>query len=161
MPKAYLYDSETKKFCGETDCQRDPLESEALGRDVFLMPGGATSIEPLEAKEGFDVVWNEKYSVWEYKESKKEEEPKPYEPTELDIANKNMWNARGKLMETDYVNDKINDALNTGNDSLAAELREKYKDIFAQREEWRKEVRKWESEIERLQAEQPKETTES
>ena len=64
-------------------------------------------------------------------------------------------------METDYVNDKINDALNTGNDSLAAELREKYKDIFAQREEWRKEVRKWESEIERLQAEQPKETTES
>lgn len=148
MPLAYGYDSETKKYTGEMQRQRDPLESEIKGHDVFLMPGNSTEIAPPEEKEGFDIIWNGE--SWEYQEKKKEEEPKPYEPTELDKAYQNYYEYRNKLSETDYVNDKINDAVNTGNEELATTLREKYQDVFAQRSEWREEVRKWEAEIERL-----------
>lgn len=151
MPVAYGYDSETKKYTGEMQCQRDPLESEMAGHDIFLMPGNATDVVPPEEKEGFDIVWNGE--SWGYKEKKKEEEPKPYEPTELDNAYSKYYEYKGKLSETDYVNDKINDAINTGDEELATTLREKYKDVFTERSKWREEVRYWESEIERLKTE--------
>lgn len=151
MPVAYGYDSETKKYTGEMQCQRDPLESEMAGHDIFLMPGNATDVVPPEEKDGFDIIWNG--GSWEYKEKKKEEEPKAYEPTELDKAYQNYYEYKGRLSETDYVNDKINDAINTGDEELATTLREKYKEVFTERSKWREEVRKWESEIERLKTE--------
>lgn len=154
MPKAYLYDSETKKFCGETNCQRDPLESEAAGHDIFLMPGSSTAVEPPAEKEGFDLIWDPQVETWSYVEKPVEEEPKPYEPTELELAQQNMWAAKQKLADTDYVNDKINDATNTGKLDLAEQLKEKYAPVFAEREGYREDVRHWESEIERLTAEQ-------
>lgn len=160
-PIAYLYDSETKKFIGETTCQRDPLESEAAGHDIFLMPGSATAVEPPAEKDGFDRVWNPEAEAWSYVEKPVEEELKPDEPTELELAQQNMWTAKQKLAETDYVNDKINDATNTGKLDLAEQLKEKYAPVFAERETYREEVRHWESEIERLQAEQSNEITES
>ena len=152
-PIAYLYDSETKKFTGETTCQRDPLESEAAGHDIFLMPGNSTAVEPPAEKEGFDRVWNPEAETWSYVEKPVEPEPKPYEPTELELAQQNMWNAKRKLADTDYVNDKINDATNMGDLQLAEQLKEKYAQVFVERETYREEVRHWESEIERLLAE--------
>lgn len=148
MPRVYLYDEVSKKFVSQIECQLDPLTSEIEGHDVFLTPANTTPIEPLEEKEGFDIIWNGE--SWEYKEGKKPEEPEPYEPTEYEIALNNMWNAKHKLSDTDYINDKINDALNTGNTEFAEELRQKYAPIFAEREQYRTEVRKWESEVKRL-----------
>lgn len=154
MDKAYSYDFNSKKFLGEVQCQIDPLESQIAGKTIYLLPGNATYKKPeIEEKEGFDIVWNEDTEDWEYKEKKKEPEQEPYVPTELDKARENLWEYKNKLSDTDYVNDKISDALNTGNVELADELRSKYTSVFADREEWRKEVRKWEIEIERLEAE--------
>lgn len=155
MDKAYIYDKESKKFLGEIQCQIDPLESQLARKTIYLLPGNATYKKPeIEEKEGFDIVWNEDTEDWEYKEKKKDTEPEPYVPTELDKARESLWEYKNKLFDTDYINDKISDALNTSNTKLADELRSKYASVFADREEWRKEVRKWEGEVERLEVEQ-------
>lgn len=78
MPKAYKYNETTKKYEGEIERQRDPLESEIAGHDVWLMPANSTDVPPLEPKEGFDVIWNG--SSWEYQEIP-QPEPAP-EPTQ-------------------------------------------------------------------------------
>ena len=75
--KAYQYDSVTKKYLWEVDRQIDPLESQAQGKEIWLMPANSTDIVPLEAKDGYDVVFNG--TGWEYKEIEKPE-PLP-EPT--------------------------------------------------------------------------------
>lgn len=77
--KAYQYDSETKKYIGEIERQIDPLESQAQGKEIWLMPADSTDIVPPEAKDGYDIVFNG--AGWEYKEIEKEPEPEPYEPT--------------------------------------------------------------------------------
>lgn len=77
--KAYQYNSETKKYIGEIDRQIDPLESQAQGKEIWLMPADSTDVVPPEAKDGYDVVFNG--AGWEYKEIPKEPEPEPYEPT--------------------------------------------------------------------------------
>lgn len=155
MDKAYSYDFNSKKFLGEVQCQIDPLESKIAGKTIYLLPGNATYKKlEIEEKEGFDIVWNEETEDWEYKEKKKDPEPEPYVPTELDKTRENLWKYKNKLSDTDYVNDKISDALNTGNAELADELRAKYASVFTEREKWRKEVRKLEEEVERLEAEQ-------
>ena len=75
--KAYQYDSETKKYIGEIDRQIDPLESQAQGKYIYLIPADSTDIVPPEAKDGYDIVFNG--TGWEYKEIEKPE-PQP-EPT--------------------------------------------------------------------------------
>jgi hypothetical protein len=54
---AYQYDSETKKYIGEIDRQIDPLESQAQGKEIWLMPADSTDIVPPEAKDGYDIVF--------------------------------------------------------------------------------------------------------
>lgn len=74
--KAYKYNEETKKYEGEVMRHRDPLESQKAGHDVWLMPANATDVEPLEPKEGFDIVWNG--NAWKYQEiPQPEPEPEP------------------------------------------------------------------------------------
>lgn len=157
MPVAYAYHLETYKYLHPVERQRDPLESELKGHDVWTVPGYATVVEPPVEKKGYDRVWNPDQEAWEYKEIEAQEPTKPKEPTELQKAKWNLWQAQDKLNNTDYINDKINDAVNTGNEELAAELRVKYADVFVQREQWREEVRHWEAEVARLQAEEPQE----
>ena len=77
--KAYQYDSETKKYIGEIERQIDPLESQAQGKDIYLMPADSTDVVPPEPKDGYDIVFNG--TGWEYKEIEKEPEPEPYVPT--------------------------------------------------------------------------------
>ncbi|MBQ3785018.1 MAG: hypothetical protein II843_01325 [Alphaproteobacteria bacterium] len=100
MPKAYNYDETTKIYKGEIDRQRDPVRSQKLGYDVWLMPANSTDIPPLEPKDGFDVVWNG--SMWEYQEKKKDDEPKPYEPTEEEKREQVRGYRNWLLQSTDF-----------------------------------------------------------
>lgn len=103
--KAYQYDSETKKYIGEIDRQIDPLESQVQGKEIWLMPANSTDIAPLEPKDGYDIVFNG--AGWEYKEIEKPVEPKPYEPTELEKKQQELWETEQKLRELDYIGVKI------------------------------------------------------
>ena len=100
-PKYYTWDEESKKFEHEMTAQLDPLETEKAGHEVYCgMPHNATDIEPLEEKEGFDVVWNG--TAWEYQEKKKDPEPEPYVPTEEE-KRANVRNYRNYLLQsTDF-----------------------------------------------------------
>lgn len=90
--KAYQYDSETKKYIGEIERQIDPLESQAQGKDIYLMPADSTDIVPPEAKDGYDIVFNG--TDWEYKEIEKPE-PSP-EPT-IEEKNEQIRQTRAYL----------------------------------------------------------------
>lgn len=82
--KVYLYDEITKEFIMEEDAHIDPLETKKKGENVYLLPANATFKEPMQAKEGFKIVFNGK--EWEYQEIKVEEIPEEKEPTNEDIS---------------------------------------------------------------------------
>lgn len=60
----YRFDADTKEFLYSEEAFLDPLETEAAGKPVYLLPADSTFTEPLEAKEGYAVVWNG--TAWEY-----------------------------------------------------------------------------------------------
>lgn len=62
----YSYLEETKEYAGTGTAQPDPLESSKQGESVWLLPANAVFTAPLEAKEGYAVVWND--TMWEYAE---------------------------------------------------------------------------------------------
>lgn len=82
--RVYLYDEITKEFIMEEDAHIDPLETKKKGENVYLLPANATFKEPMQAKEGFKIVFNGK--DWEYQEIKVEEIPEEKEPTNEDIS---------------------------------------------------------------------------
>ena len=59
----YNYDRVTKEYIGETLAEKDPEKSLKLDKFVPLIPACATLEKPLEAKEGYAVVFN---NGWEY-----------------------------------------------------------------------------------------------
>lgn len=95
---AYQYNEYSKKFTNEVTCQKDPLESEMAGKDIWLLPANSTWEKPLELKEGFDVKFLD--GKWQY-EAIPEPEPEP-EPTEKEKVEREIWNLKGKLSSTDY-----------------------------------------------------------
>lgn len=98
MPKAYKYDSESKKYIGEIERQLDPVASRKEGHEIWLMPANATDIQPLEEKEGFDVIWNG--TAWEYQEvPQPEPEPEPQPEDEIKIR---VAELKAQLASTDY-----------------------------------------------------------
>ena len=65
---AYRYDS-LGFYTGEVDCQINPLESKAQGKEVYILPANATEKKPT-LKEGYTPRWNG--SKWEqYADDKK------------------------------------------------------------------------------------------
>lgn len=78
--KCYMYDKEGN-FILEEECQLDPLETIAQGKEIYLLPANATYEPPLEEKEGFKVKFNGEH--WEYEEIP-QPEPLP-EPTYRDL----------------------------------------------------------------------------
>lgn len=138
--KAYQYDSETKKYIGEIERQIDPLESQAQGKTIYLMPADSTDIEPLEPKDGYDVVFNG--TDWEYKEIPKEPEPEPYMPTELEKKQQELWETEQKLRELDYIGVKIA----TGRATI-----EEYADEIADMSRLADKVNKMRAEIKELE----------
>jgi hypothetical protein len=65
---AYRYDS-LGFYVGEVDCQLNPLETKAQGKEVYILPANATYDKPT-LKEGYTPRWNGK--TWEqYADDKK------------------------------------------------------------------------------------------
>lgn len=62
--QTYKYNADTKEYLYAEDAFLDPLETEKAGKPVYLLPADSTFTEPLEANEGYAVVWNG--SAWEY-----------------------------------------------------------------------------------------------
>ncbi len=105
--KCYTWNETTMEFEGEMNIQIDPIETELAGKTVYAgLPQNATYQQPLQEKDGFDVVWDGK--DWSYKEKpKKEEEKKSYTPTELDLAYQELYEAESWLNKHDYIGVKI------------------------------------------------------
>ena len=53
--QAYIYDSD-RFYVGEMTCQRDPLESEKQGKNIYVTPANSTTIQP-EIIEGAKPRW--------------------------------------------------------------------------------------------------------
>lgn len=97
----YTFDEYTKKFTGAQHAQIDPLESEIAGHTIYCgKPQNATYIEPLDIKEGYDIVWNGEN--WEYQETKKDPEPEPYVPTEEEKRERVRGYRNWLLQNTDF-----------------------------------------------------------
>ena len=62
--QTYRFDHETKEYLRSEEAFLDPLETEAEGKPVYLLPADSTFAEPLEAKEGYAVCWNGE--AWKY-----------------------------------------------------------------------------------------------
>ncbi|MBO4726303.1 MAG: hypothetical protein J5598_01725 [Clostridia bacterium] len=153
-PKAYMWNDTTFNFEAEVDRQRDPLESERVGHDVWLMPGNSTLTPPPEEKEGFDRHWNKDNEEWEYVEKKKDPEPEPYVPTELDEARNKMWEYGQKLADTDYIDNKMVEAIVAEDTEELEVLKVKYATELEQRKEWRIEKKRWMNRVAELEAEE-------
>lgn len=93
---AYSFDTKSHKFTGIKECQRDPLESQAQGHDVWLLPAHCTFAEPLPEKDGFDRVWNG--TAWEYQEIS----PVQPEPTEYEKAQARIAVLKAEIASVDY-----------------------------------------------------------
>ena len=102
---AYSFAPKTHKFTGTKECQRDPLESQAQGRDVWLLPANCTFVEPVPVKDGYDRVWNG--AAWEYQEIVPEPEPEPYVPTEKEKLEMELAQTEQALRDLDYIGVKI------------------------------------------------------
>lgn len=138
MAICYRYDQEKKTFQQSEEMLKDPLESELQGKDIWLLPADCTLIEPPEAKEGFDIVWNG--DAWEYKEQEKE--PEPYVPTEKEKTQRKIWDLKEKLSETDYKILKCSEASLQGQ-----EMPYDLDAVVAERDGWRAQINKLEEKL--------------
>lgn len=138
MAICYRYDQEKKTFQQSEEMYKDPLESELQGEDVWLLPANCTLIEPPEAKEGFDIIWNG--DAWEYKEQEKE--PEPYVPTEKEKTQQKIWDLKEKLSETDYKILKCSEASLQGQ-----EMPYDLDVVVAERDGWRAQINELEEKL--------------
>lgn len=119
--QVYHYNEETKEFLYEEEAAIDPLETVFRKREVYLLPANATFEKPLEAKEGFRVVFD---NGWKYEaipvEVEEEKEPEP-----LTYAEKRAmeYPTIGEQLDMLYW-DKVN-GTNTWQEKIA-EIKAKY-----------------------------------
>jgi hypothetical protein len=73
MKNAYTFHSETGVFIGVDFAQESPLEP-----GIFLLPAGATFVEPPQFAEGKQAVWNGE--TWEVQDIPPPPEPPAPEP---------------------------------------------------------------------------------
>lgn len=129
--KAYQYDSETKKYIGEIDRQIDPLETQAQGREIYLMPADSTDVVPLEAKDGYDVVFNG--TGWEYKEIEK---PAPQPEPTIEEKNEQIRQRRAylysSLIDPLHAERQRKVVLGTWTEEMEAEYVAKVKELTEQ-----------------------------
>lgn len=140
MAICYRYDQEKKTFQQSEEMLKDPLESELQGKDIWLLPADCTLIEPPEAKEGFDIVWSG--DAWEYKEQEKPKEEEPYVPTEKEKMQREIWELKEKLSETDYKILKCSEASLRGQ-----ELPYDLDAVVSERDGWRAQINELEEKL--------------
>lgn len=99
--KAYRYNFETFVFEEEQDRQLDPIATAKSGKEVYLMPAFCTDIEPPEAKEGYDIVWNQ--NVWEYKEKEKSNEDNTVDIAEEIMYLDSQYKASKEALQKYYI----------------------------------------------------------
>ena len=144
MAICYRYDQEKKTFQQSEEMLKDPLESELQGKDIWLLPADCTLIEPPEAKEGFDIIFNGE--SWEYKEQEKEKEPKPYVPTEKEKMQHEVWELKEELSETDYKILKCSEA-----SLLGQELPYDLDAVVSERDGWRAQINELEEKLKTIE----------
>lgn len=144
MAICYRYDQEKKTFQQSEEMLKDPLESELQGKDIWLLPADCTLIEPPEAKEGFDIVWSG--DAWEYKEQEKPKEEEPYVPTEKEKMQREIWELKEKLSETDYKILKCSEASLRGQ-----ELPYDLDAVVSERDGWRAQINELEEKLKTLE----------
>ena len=133
--KAYQY-GENKKFEKEVNCQIDPLESAAVGEEIWLLPANCTFKEPLPEKENFDVVFDTVAEDWYYKE-----QPQPQPPSPEEEKQKQIEILKNQLGATDYKIIKCSEC------SLAGEpLPYDVAQLHAERQAIRDEINRLENE---------------
>lgn len=144
MAICYRYDQEKKTFQQSEEMLKDPLESELQGKDIWLLPANCTLIEPPEAKEGFDIVWSG--DAWEYKEQEKPKEEEPYVPTEKEKMQREIWELKEKLSETDYKILKCSEASLRGQ-----ELPYDLDAVVSERDGWRAQINELEEKLKTIE----------
>ena len=74
--KIYNYDKNTLEFLSEEVAELDPIATKRNKKDakeggeyeeIYLLPAYATTIKPLDKKDGFAVCFDDKKQIWEYK----------------------------------------------------------------------------------------------
>lgn len=101
----YTFNPTTFKYESKQESQVDPLESKAAGKTIYCgLPLFATYEEPLEPKEGFDVIWQN--DSWVYQEVVNPENI-PHGPTELELKYQELAEVQSWLNSHDYVGVKI------------------------------------------------------
>ena len=144
MAICYRYDQEKKTFQQSEEMLKDPLESELQGKDIWLLPADCTLIEPPEAKDGFDIVWSG--DAWEYKEQEKPKEEEPYVPTEKEKMQREIWELKEKLSETDYKILKCSEA-----SLLGQELPYDLDAVVSERDGWRAQINELEEKLKTIE----------
>ena len=126
---AYRYDN-NGLYIGTIPCQLDPRASKEAGEDIYLIPANSTPIEPPQAKEGYNIVWNG--SKWEYVEIPKP--PTPPAPTPEEIIEQKIsqldyqYNSDKAILMSQYTEAMVDDDSEL-KESIKAELvalREQY-----------------------------------
>lgn len=74
--RIYNYDKNTFELISEEMAELDPIATKRNKKDakeggeyeeICLLPAYATTIKPLDKKDGFAICFNEKSQIWEYK----------------------------------------------------------------------------------------------
>lgn len=141
---AYRYDG-NGIYKGEATCQRDPLESDKAGYDIWLLPAECTWTAPLEEKEGFDRKYNKESDSWEYVEKKKDPEPTEYVPTEKEKLQNELFETKSELQASDYKALKFAEGYYTETE---------YAPIKKERQELRDKINEIEAKLAALEAEE-------
>lgn len=130
---AYRFEADDKGnniFAGIQYCQKDPMASKDAGKDIFLLPANCTYVEPPEAREGFNRVWNgEKWDYIEAPKATPAPEVAEYKPTKEDkIADLDCQYERDKqTLQGYYLEFMV-----SGNTEAAEEIKQELADLAAQ-----------------------------
>lgn len=130
-PIYYIWDRETKIYENYIEAQIDQLETELAGYEIYCgAPQNATELEPLEPKEGFNVVWNG--TAWEYQEIPTP--PPAPEPTEEEKKERVREVRNAYLASTDFT--QLDDAPFTEEEKISYQHYRQYLRDYTQTEDW-------------------------